>query len=58
MYSELNAENQVDLFRMRRPCWTSSDRSIVGLLQTDATLAYADLGERVGLLVPRPSTTA
>lgn len=25
------------------------DRSIVGLLQADATLAYADLGERVGL---------
>lgn len=25
------------------------DRSIVGLLQVDATLAYADLGERVGL---------
>lgn len=25
------------------------DRSIVGILQVDATLAYADLGERVGL---------
>lgn len=25
------------------------DRSIVGMLQADATLAYADLGERVGL---------
>lgn len=25
------------------------DRSIVGFLQADATLAYADLGERVGL---------